>query len=159
MKLCYKTWSWDALTGSQETSGSKQSREYTCVILKDTARRILQKIHAAEKLECFEALLELWQDDGPQGSDTSTTESIFGLLQILNGYKDSAIFSMFMDSLASRTNPSSVESAKRSSLSTNLYYLLGMFLTLDHPQPCSHLSLLSSRRWLCLAFPRSIKTA
>ncbi len=38
----------------------KQSREYTSVILKDASRRIMQKVHAFESLECFEVLIEIW---------------------------------------------------------------------------------------------------
>ena len=48
-------------------------------------------------------------------------QSVFGLLKILNGYKDSQVFVLFVDALNSRINPSSLEPARRSSLSTNLY--------------------------------------
>jgi len=52
------------LDRSEQDRGMTQSREYTSVILKDTSRRIMQKIHAAEKLECFEVLIEIWQING-----------------------------------------------------------------------------------------------
>ena len=55
-------WSWeDSLKGVKGAELWSQSREYTSVILKDTARRIMQKIHAVEKIECFEALIEIRQ--------------------------------------------------------------------------------------------------
>jgi hypothetical protein len=57
-------WSWeDQLGDSTNEQGWKQSREYTSAILKDTSRRIMQKIHAVEKLECFEVLIEIWEID------------------------------------------------------------------------------------------------
>jgi hypothetical protein len=45
---------------SEKQDAWKQSCEYTSVILKDTSRRIMQKIHAFEQLECFEVLIEIW---------------------------------------------------------------------------------------------------
>jgi hypothetical protein len=55
-------WSWeDSLKGVEGAQLWGQSREYTSVILKDTARRIMQKIHAVEKIECFEVLIEIRQ--------------------------------------------------------------------------------------------------
>jgi hypothetical protein len=60
VKLCYKMWSWeDTLPRSEKSS----SREYTSVILKDTSRRIMQKIHMVAKLECFEVLVEILQNN------------------------------------------------------------------------------------------------
>ena len=54
-------WSWEDHLKRSEEDRWTQSREYTSVILKDTSRRIMQKIHAVEKLECFEVLIEIWQ--------------------------------------------------------------------------------------------------
>jgi hypothetical protein len=52
-------WTWeDRLQASERETEWIQSRDYTSVILKDTSRRIMQKIHAVEKLECFEVLVE-----------------------------------------------------------------------------------------------------
>jgi len=56
-------WSWEDLLKQSEGRWS-QSRKYTSVILKDTSRRIMQRIHAVEKLECFEVLVEIWQTGG-----------------------------------------------------------------------------------------------
>lgn len=46
--------------------------------------------------------------------------SVFELLHILNGHKESSVFSLFVNAINSRANPNSVEVANRSSLSTNL---------------------------------------
>jgi hypothetical protein len=35
--------------------------KYTSAILKDTSRRLLQKLHSTEKLECFEVFIEIWK--------------------------------------------------------------------------------------------------
>ena len=57
-------WTWEDQLGHAENErGGRQSREYTSAILKDTSRRIMQKIHAVEKLECFEVLIEIWESD------------------------------------------------------------------------------------------------
>src|SRR5579859_7549993 len=56
-----------------------------------------------------------------------SSQFIFGLLKILNGYKDNQVFVLFVDAINSRINPSSMEPARRSSLATNLYTLLGSF--------------------------------
>lgn len=53
-----------------------------------------------------------------------SSQSVFGLLKILNGYKDNQVFVLFVDAINSRINPSSMEPARRSSLSTNLYKFL-----------------------------------
>ena len=61
VRLCYNVWSWeDPLGHSERQDVWKQSREYTSVILKDASRRIMQKVHAFESLECFEVLIEIW---------------------------------------------------------------------------------------------------
>lgn len=52
------------------------------------------------------------------------SESVFGLIKILSGYKENNVFSLFADALTSRINPTSLEPARRSSLSTTLYSLL-----------------------------------
>jgi hypothetical protein len=54
-------WTWDArLERSEKEFNGRQSREYTSVLLKDTSRRIMQNVHAVERLECFEVLIEIW---------------------------------------------------------------------------------------------------
>ena len=65
VKLCYDMWSWeDRLRRSEELRMSNQSREYTSEIMKDTSRRIMQRTHSVEKLECFEVLIEIRQNGG-----------------------------------------------------------------------------------------------
>ena len=62
VRLCYDMWSWeDSLKAVEGAELWSQSREYTSVILKDAARRIMQKIHSVEKIECFEVLIEIRQ--------------------------------------------------------------------------------------------------
>jgi hypothetical protein len=107
VKLCYSMWTWeDQLVHPKNEHGWKQSREYTSAILKDTSRRIMQKYNLLYSTNLQEH---------------KTSPAVFGLLKILNGYKESHVFSLFVDALNSRTNPSSLEPAKRSSLSTTLY--------------------------------------
>ena len=54
-------WSWDErLDRAEKQVNGNQSREYTSVILKDTSRRIMQNVHAVERLECFETLIDIW---------------------------------------------------------------------------------------------------
>jgi hypothetical protein len=54
-------WSWDERLGCvDDQKKGNQSREYTSVILKDTSRRIMQNVHAVERLECFEVLIDIW---------------------------------------------------------------------------------------------------
>ena len=65
-------WSWEDHLKRSEGDRGTQSREYTSVILKDASRRIMQKIHAVEKLECFEVLVETLQ--------TSVTQVINSLI-------------------------------------------------------------------------------
>lgn len=126
MKLCYQLWNWEDQQSLLEKPGSAESFRYTSVILKDTSRRFLQKIHSAEKLECFEVFIEICQTRQVSVMSRSNlweiqVHSVFELLRILNGYKENLIFSQFKDALISRTNPTTLESAKRSSLSTSLY--------------------------------------
>lgn len=49
------------------------------------------------------------------------SESVLGLVKILNGFKESQVFTLFIDTLTSRTNPGALEPSRRSSLSTSLY--------------------------------------
>jgi hypothetical protein len=59
------------------------------------------------------------------------SESVLGLIKILNGFKESQVFALFVDALTSRTNAGTLEASRRSSLSTSLYSLLRDFLILD----------------------------
>ena len=87
----------------------------------------MQRVHAIEKLECFEALIEIWDSNDVQPIPVELTIqgqlvfSVFDVLKILNGHKDSSVFSSFVYAINSRANPTSVEPANRSSLSTTLY--------------------------------------
>ena len=68
-------WSWEDHLKDSERDQWTQSREYTSVILKDTSRRIMQKIHAVEKLECFEVLIEIWQTRVMQANEMAYCRS------------------------------------------------------------------------------------
>ena len=68
-------WSWEDHLKRSEGDHWTQSREYTSVILKDTSRRIMQKIHAVEKLECFEVLIEIWQTRVMQANEMANRRS------------------------------------------------------------------------------------
>jgi hypothetical protein len=68
-------WSWEDHLKRSDGDQWTQSQEYTSVILKDTSRRIMQKIHAVEKLECFEVLIEIWQTTVKQQMKTSDCRS------------------------------------------------------------------------------------
>jgi hypothetical protein len=85
------------------------------------------------------------------------SESVLGLIKILNGFKESQVFALFIDALNSRTNPSALEASRRSSLSTSLYCLSTIFLISDPRLPFLTLSLRSFDKWNCQPSLKSIR--
>ncbi|OQE26848.1 hypothetical protein PENSTE_c005G09638 [Penicillium steckii] len=116
-RLCFSIWAWGAgdRTGSFPDSECMASFQYTSLRMRNRSRRILEHFFTAEALECLETLVEMWTK-----SDTETATLIFSLLHTLEGSRPKITIPAVFNAIYTRTNPSALEPARKSSMTSNL---------------------------------------
>ncbi|KAI5778510.1 Dopey, N-terminal-domain-containing protein [Geopyxis carbonaria] len=117
VKICYRIWSWgDAGSGSAPAvdAASRDSWAYTSLRMRGRARRILEHMFAAETLECLETLATLWPGAG------SGDSAVFRLINVLDGSRPKHTVPAIFNAIYSRTNPSALDPARRSTLTAAL---------------------------------------
>jgi len=116
-RLCFSIWAWGAgdRTGSLPDSECMASFQYTSLRMRNRSRRILEHFFTAEALECLETLVEMWSK-----SDTETATLIFSLLHTLEGSRPKITIPAVFNAIYTRTNPSALEPARKSSMTSNL---------------------------------------
>lgn len=116
-RLCFSIWAWGAgdRAGSPPDSESMASFQYTSLRMRNRSRRILEHFFTAEALECLETLVEMWTK-----SDTETATLIFSLLHTLEGSRPKIAIPAVFNAIYTRTNPSALEPARKSSMTSNL---------------------------------------
>lgn len=119
VRTCFTVWSWHGYGSASRAhdSGSAASINYTSLRLRNRARKVLENLFAAEALECLETLAVLWSQTTK--SDTKNL-AIFGLLNVLNGSRPKNTVPAIFDAIYSRTNPAALDSARMSTLSSDL---------------------------------------
>lgn len=122
VKSCYSIWSWgdSNAAGGELDPGSKESWQYISVRMRGRARRILEHLFVAETLECLETLIELWLAKPPPGMDDKKSGSIFKLINVLDGSRPKHTIPAIFNAIYSRTNPSALESNRKSTLTAEL---------------------------------------
>lgn len=119
VRICYNIWSWgDNENSSALDSLSLLSFGYTSMKLRARSRRILEHMFAAETLECLETLIQLWVGLGK--TDTSRADSVFKLVNVLDGSRPKFTVPAIFNAIYSRTNPSALEPFRKSTLTAEI---------------------------------------
>ncbi|RPB20116.1 hypothetical protein L211DRAFT_858876 [Terfezia boudieri ATCC MYA-4762] len=119
VQICYSIWSWgDNENNSTLDSSSLGSFGYTSMKLRARSRRILEHMFAAETLECLETLIQLWVGLGR--TDTSRADSVFKLVNVLDGSRPKFTVPAIFNAIYSRTNPSGLEPFRKSTLTAEI---------------------------------------
>ena len=119
VRTCFKVWCWGLYgTGHGIQDGSSiASFGYTSLRMRNRARRLLERLFAAESLESLETLIALWSR--PPTEDFQPT-SVLGLLNVLTGSRPKHTIPAIFHAIYSRTNPSGIDPARVSTKTSDL---------------------------------------
>ncbi|KAI1098488.1 putative regulator of reproduction dopa [Jackrogersella minutella] len=120
VRMCFKIWSW----GQGSEAGnldmiSASSFNYTSLHIRNRARRLLEHVFAAEALECLETVVDIWRSS-LSNPDTTKHSEVFNLLPALDGSRPRHTIPAIFNAIYSRTNPSALESSRKSTLTVDL---------------------------------------
>lgn len=119
VRICYNIWSWGDYGNSSDLDPtSTNSFGYTSMKLRARSRRILEHMFAAETLECLETLIQLWV--GLDKTDSLRAQSIFKLVNVLDGSRPKFTVPAIFNAIYSRTNPSALEPFRKSTLTAEI---------------------------------------
>lgn len=119
VRICFLIWSWGGKSGSTQDADSAASFNYTSLRMRNRARRLLEHLFAAEALECLETVVEIWQKSakGPAGMKSPV---VLNLLHVLDGSRPKHTIPAIFNAIYSRTNPSALDPARKSTLTAPL---------------------------------------
>lgn len=120
VKICYSIWAWGDSSNAESRiqKDSLNSFIYTSLRMRNKSRRILEHLFAAETLECLETLIELWPAKPTAANPRNS--NVFKLINVLDGSRPKHTIPAIFSALYSRTNPNSLDPAKRSTLTAEL---------------------------------------
>lgn len=119
VRICFLIWTWGGHDGSLQDGDSAASFNYTSLRMRNRARRLLEHLFAAEALECLETVVEVWQKSSNNGAE-SRSPIVFNLLHVLDGSRPNHTIPAIFNAIYSRTNPSALDPARKSTLTTSL---------------------------------------
>lgn len=158
LQVCLPVWSW-ALYGEHSNDHDPaciNSLGYFSQRLRNRARRLLDRVFGAEALECLEALMVLWLQQGALPQRSRITP-VFSLLHVLDSARPKNVMPAIFNSIYSRTNPGAIETSRQSSLTSDLTDVeLGQFL-IEYTQSLDDDAM--DEIWSdCMAFLRDVLT-
>jgi len=121
VQLCFEIWSWGnhGSSNSLRDTSASASFNHTSMRVRNRSRRILEHLFAAEALECLETLIELWYN--PDARDVEgRSGAVLNLLHVLDGSKPKNTIPAIFNAMYSRTNPTVLDPARKSTLTSDL---------------------------------------
>ncbi|WEW58021.1 hypothetical protein PRK78_003488 [Emydomyces testavorans] len=121
VRLCYSIWAWGDNGRSKDLRNldSQASFQYTSLRMRNRSRRILERLFAAETLECLETLIELWCTS-VNGDHRISGRSVLNLLHTLEGSRPKVAIPAIFNAIYSRTNPAALDPSRKSTKTSNL---------------------------------------
>ncbi|TAQ89772.1 hypothetical protein B7494_g1880 [Chlorociboria aeruginascens] len=119
VRICFTIWSWGSHDSNFQDAESAASFNYTSLRMRNRARRLLEHLFAAEALECLETVVEVWQKSS-KSSKVSKSLIVFNLLHVLDGSRPKHTIPAIFNAIYSRTNPSVLDPARKSTLTSSL---------------------------------------
>ncbi len=121
VQLCFTIWSWGnhGSDNSLHDTSTSASFNHTSLRVRNRSRRILEHLFAAEALECLETLIEQWYN--PDAADREVRSgAVINLLHVLDGSKPKNTIPAIFNAMYSRTNPTALDPARKSTLTSDL---------------------------------------
>ncbi|KAL8715949.1 MAG: hypothetical protein Q9220_000616, partial [cf. Caloplaca sp. 1 TL-2023] len=119
VKLCFEIWSWGSNGLSRDAAPSGSFR-HTALRLRNSARRVLEHLCAAESLECLETLIESCKNTQATENSQMQLLLVVNLLDALDGSRPRNTIPAIFNAIYSRTNPAVLDSDRRSTLTSEL---------------------------------------
>lgn len=128
VRICFTIWSWGGFGSATQDIESIASFNYTSLRMRNRARRLLERLFAEETLECLETVVEVWQNDSQDQSDTGPP-IVFNLLHVLDGSRPKHTIPAIFHAIYSRKNASFIDPNRISSQTAQIKdYDLVIFL-------------------------------
>jgi hypothetical protein len=116
-RMCYRIWSWGlGEESTQQDATSAASFNYTCLRMRNRARRLLEHLFTAETLECLETVIDIWKSSATEESKLE----VFNLLSALEASRPRHTVPALFNSIYSRTNPSALEPSRKSTMTISV---------------------------------------
>lgn len=121
VRVSFTMWSWGNAgpANSPRDATHSASFNYTSLRLRNRTRRTLEQLFAAEALECLETLVEFWHK-ADSANIIGRSASVFNLMHALDGARPKNTIPALFNAIYSRTNPSVLDSVRKSSLTSEL---------------------------------------
>lgn len=119
IRICVRIWHWGQ--GSEARTldpTSAASFNYTSLRTRNRARRLLERLFAAETIECLETLVSIWC--ASFGQENIHAAEVFNLFAALDGSRPKNTIPAIFNAIYSRTNPSALEPSRASTLTIDL---------------------------------------
>ncbi|KKA28636.1 hypothetical protein TD95_001870 [Thielaviopsis punctulata] len=132
VRVCFRIWSWGQGSDAGDLDqSSAASFGYTSLRMRNRARRLLERLFSAETLECLETVVEIWRSaygrteasEAVAGKTTPIMPSgaqVIKLFPALDGSRPKNAMPALFDAIYSRTNPSALDPARKSTLTISL---------------------------------------
>ncbi|KAL8835000.1 MAG: hypothetical protein Q9170_003490 [Blastenia crenularia] len=121
VNLCLRIWSWsNGSEASRHESILSSTFNHTPLRLKNRSRRILEHLFAVESLECLETLIYSWHESKTTPMPSTPLPVVLNLLHVLDGSRPRNTIPAIFNALYSRTNPSALDSDRKSTLTSQL---------------------------------------
>ena len=120
-KVVFNIWSWDRPSTSEpgRFDVTAASFNHTALKFRNRCRRILEHLVAAEPLETLEIFVEIWTTAKKEKKETEAA-SVLNLFHTLEGTRPRNAVPAIFNATYSRSNPSALDPARKSSLASNL---------------------------------------
>ncbi|KAL1892526.1 hypothetical protein Sste5346_007038 [Sporothrix stenoceras] len=129
VRICFRIWSWGKSGSTSAATLDKTSAasfSYTSMRVRNRARRLLEHLFRAETLECLETVVDIWRSALATQEETVAVPSnkqytdVFDLLLTLDASRPRHTIPAIFNSIYSRTNPTALDPARKSTLTISL---------------------------------------
>lgn len=122
VEICFRMWNW-ATYGSDVSEidfSSAASTAYNAQKVRSRTKKMLEHLFAAEGLESFEALAQIWIKTRDSEKTEGSADAVFSLLNAMAATRPKYATPTMLNALYSRTNLDALEPARRSTLTCDL---------------------------------------
>ncbi|KAF2723390.1 hypothetical protein K431DRAFT_220007 [Polychaeton citri CBS 116435] len=130
VRVCQKIWAWSSANAEASSLSGLNSMTiaHQAMRLRSKSRHLLEQVFAVEPLECLEVVVSSWCN----ASNALAAEPSIRLLHVMTRSRPKSIVPALLDSVCSRVVPTTLSSARSSSLTVDMTAIDVMLFTLDY---------------------------
>ena len=123
VRICFSVWSWASYGQESDSHDNTSAYSFSFVSsrLRSRARRLLDRMFAAEALECLETLILEWKQHPQEGDNqASYRHPVINLIHVLEASRPKLTMPALFNAIYSRTNPQALDVGRRSTLTSDV---------------------------------------